>query len=430
CRHRDGGDVEVSVTISPIRDRRGVIAGVSAIGRDISPLLAAQRELEQRQQRITTLLEQAEEGARRREQFIAMLSHELRNPLAAVMNATTLIKKQPDRDSIARCQAVIERQARHMKRLLDDLLDVSRITRGKFQLLSEDIDLRAPIEAAIESTAPLFTERGVTLDYSLPHHPMPVRGDPNRLVQVVVNLLSNAANYSPRASTVRLLVTIEDGQGVVRVIDHGVGIEPELQSKIFDLFVQSEQRLDRSRGGLGVGLSLAKNIVDLHGGMIEVHSDGPGKGSDFKVTIPLLRSKVVEWGPERTPARRSDRRRIVLVDDQADSREMLRMLLESRDHVVIDVEDGPTAIEVIAREKPDVAFIDIGLPEMNGYEVAHRLRTLPELEDVLLVALTGYGAPSDVSAARAAGFDEHLIKPAELAKLERILASKKPTLVE
>jgi two-component system CheB/CheR fusion protein len=430
CRHRAATSLEVSTTISPIHDRHGAIVGVSAIGRDISGLLAAQRELEQRQRRITTLLEQAEEGARRREQFIAMLSHELRNPLAAVMNATTLIKRQPDGDSIARCQAVIERQARHMKRLLDDLLDVSRITRGKFQLLNDHIDLRAPIEAAIESTSPLFAERGVSLDHSLPHQPMPVRGDASRLVQVVVNLLSNAANYSPRTSLVRLLVTIEGGHGVIRVIDHGVGIEHELQSKIFDLFVQSEQRLDRSRGGLGVGLSLARSIIDLHGGTIEVHSDGPGRGSDFKVTIPLLQPSVLEWGPQRTPARRSDRCRIVLVDDQEDSREMLRMLLESRDHHVIDVEDGPTAIDVITRERPDVAFIDIGLPMMNGYEVAQRIRNRPELEDVLLVALTGYGAPSDISAARAAGFDEHIIKPAELAKLEKILASKRPGVID
>jgi two-component system, chemotaxis family, CheB/CheR fusion protein len=429
-RDRNGAHVEVSATLSPIHDREGAIVGVSAIGRDIAPLIDAQRQLEDRQRRIASLLEQAEEGARRREQFIAMLSHELRNPLAAVMNATTLIKKQPEIDSIARCQAVIERQATHMKRLLDDLLDVSRITRGKFQLLDDHIDLRTAIESAIESVNPLFGERGVTLEASLPRHAMPVRGDAGRLMQVVVNLLSNAANYSPRASTVRLLVTIEDGDGVLRVIDHGVGIESELQGKIFDLFVQSEQRLDRSRGGLGVGLSLAKNIVDLHGGTIEVQSDGPGKGSDFRVTLPLIPGAMPDLGADRAPVRRGDRCRIVLVDDQADSREMLRMLLESRDHEVIDVEDGPSAIEVISREKPDVAFIDIGLPAMNGYEVAQRLREQRALDDVLLVALTGYGAPSDVSAAHAAGFDEHLIKPAELAKLERILASKKPSMVD
>jgi two-component system CheB/CheR fusion protein len=427
-RHSAGSRIEVSTTLSPIHDRTGEIVGVSAIGRDISPLLAAQRELEQRERKITSLLEQAEDSARHREQFIAMLSHELRNPLAAVMNATALIKKQPALEALARCQAVLERQSKHMKRLLDDLLDVSRITRGKFQLINEDLDLRGAIEAAIESTAPLFAERGVILDYSLPHQPMPVRGDSNRLIQVVVNLLSNAANYSPRASTVRLLVTIEDASSVLRVIDHGVGIESELQSKIFDLFVQSEQRLDRSRGGLGVGLSLAKNIVDLHGGSIEVHSDGPGKGSDFKVTIPLVLRDEPALRFDAGHPGRGDRCRIVLVDDQADSREMLRMLLESRDHVVIDVEDGPSAIDVITREKPDVAFIDIGLPAMNGYEVAQRIRNRPALDDVMLVALTGYGAPSDISAARAAGFDEHLIKPAELAKLERILASRKPSI--
>jgi two-component system CheB/CheR fusion protein len=425
-RHHSGATVEISTTLSPIHDRHGAIVGVSAIGRDISPLLAAQRELEQRQRRITALLEQAEEGARHREQFIAMLSHELRNPLAAVMNATTLIGKQPDGGAIKRCQAVIERQARHMKRLLDDLLDVSRITRGKFQLILDDVDLRGPIEAAIESTAPLFAERGVSLEHSLPHQAMAMRGDASRLVQVVVNLLSNAANYSPRGSTVRLVVTIEGDRGVLRVIDHGVGIEPELQTKIFDLFVQSEQRLDRSRGGLGVGLSLAKNIVDLHGGTIEVHSDGPDTGSDFKVRLPLAPRATPQLGFDRSPGP-TGRCRIVLVDDQADSREMLRMLLESRDHHVIDVEDGPSAIDVITREKPDVAFIDIGLPAMNGYEVAQRIRDRPGLDDVMLVALTGYGAPSDISAARAAGFDEHVIKPAELGKLERILATRKPS---
>ncbi|HEX3481672.1 MAG TPA: chemotaxis protein CheB [Kofleriaceae bacterium] len=427
ARHRSGAAVEISTTLSPIHDRNGAIVGVSAIGRDISPMLAAQRELEQRQRRITALLEQAEDGARHREQFIAMLSHELRNPLAAVMNATTLIGKLPDAESVARCQGVIERQARHMKRLLDDLLDVSRITRGKFQLIVDDLDLRGPIEAAIESTAPLFAERGVTLDHSLPRQPMPMRGDASRMVQVVVNLLSNAANYSPRRSAVRLVVTVEGDRGVLRVIDHGVGIESELQSKIFDLFVQSEQRLDRSRGGLGVGLSLAKNIVDLHGGTIEVHSDGPDTGSDFKVSLPLSARATPHLGADRSGAGSSGRCRIVLVDDQADSREMLRMLLESRDHLVIDVEDGPSAIDVITREKPDVAFIDIGLPAMNGYEVAQRIRDRPGLDDVLLVALTGYGAPSDISAARAAGFDEHVIKPAELAKLERILATRKPS---
>jgi signal transduction histidine kinase/ActR/RegA family two-component response regulator len=424
---KDGTPIEVSVTISPIYDRDGKIAGVSAIGRDISPLLAAQRELEARQRKIEHLLAQAEESARRREQFIAMLSHELRNPLSAVMNATTLIQRSSDAATMRRCQAVIERQAQHMKRLLDDLLDVSRITRGKFELRMEDLDLRQPVEAAIEATAPLYAERGVRLEHRLPSVPMPVRGDASRLMQVVVNLLSNAANYSPRHSVVRLPVTLEDEAAVIRVVDQGVGIELELQEKIFELFVQSEQRLDRSRGGLGVGLSLARNIVELHGGRIEVHSDGPGRGSDFQVTLPLD-TRAAATAVAAQEADRADRRRIVVVDDQEDSREMLRMLLESRDHHVFDASDGPSALALIERERPDVAFIDIGLPSMNGYEIAEQIRRRAHLADVRLVALTGYGAPSDISAARAAGFDEHVVKPADLGRIEAILANAKPVL--
>jgi two-component system CheB/CheR fusion protein len=428
---KDGKPLDVSVTISPILDSNGAIVGVSAIGRDISALVTANRELEERQRKITLLLEETEEIARRREQFLAMLSHELRNPLAAVMNATTLLKKMAHADhTIERCQAVIERQAMHMKRLLDDLLDVSRITRGKFELRRDNIDLRFPIEAAIEAVQPLFHERGVELVTTIPDRAMPLRGDSNRLMQVVVNLLSNAANYSPRNSKVKLLVNIENNNGVLRVIDHGVGIELELQSRIFDLFVQSEQRLDRSRGGLGVGLSLAKSIVELHGGTISVKSEGSGKGADFTVTIPLGAHITDTTGEVIFDKPAIERRRILVVDDQEDSREMLKMLLESRDHVVLDAADGPSALELIEREKPDVAFIDIGLPVMTGYEIAQRIRENSQLDEVLLVALTGYGAPSDVTAAKEAGFDEHVIKPAELSRLEKILASKKPQITD
>lgn len=419
---KDGAPIEVAMTISPILDADGALVGLSAIGRDISPLLRAQRELEQ--------------NALHREQFIAMLSHELRNPLAAVLNATSMLREadagvRERRQAVPadeaglreRCQAVISRQAHHMGRLLDDLLDVSRITRGKFELRTGEIDLRAAIEAAVEATAPLYQERGVRLESELPTAAMWTHGDSSRLTQVVGNLLSNAANYSPRSSSVRLVVAVAHGCAVIRVVDQGVGIELELQDKIFDLFVQSEQRLDRSRGGLGVGLSLARNIVELHGGAIAVHSDGPGHGSEFVVTLPLT-GRAVAAAPQVAATEGSAstaRRRIVLVDDQEDAREMLRMLLESRDHEVFDAGDGPTALELIERERPDIAFIDIGLPEMNGYEVAEQIRARPELAAIRLVALTGYGAPSDVQAARDAGFDEHVIKPAALSRIEQIL---------
>ncbi len=424
CRHKHGERLDVSTTVSTVLGDGGQIIGLSAIARDISAVAAAKRELEERQAKITTLLEQTADGASRREQFLAMLSHELRNPLAAVMNASTLLERQPSPEIFARCQLVIDRQTHHMKRLLDDLLDVSRITRGKFELRVAGMELRQAIDAAIESVQPLYDERGIDLICTLPERSMPMVGDGSRLTQVVVNLLSNAANYSPRQSEVRLVVTIDHGQAVIRVIDHGIGIEADFQQRIFELFVQSEQRLDRSHGGLGVGLSLARSIVELHGGSIEVDSKGRNMGADFRVTLPLANQTTADPVAAVTPTGNGERRRIVVVDDQDDSREMLKLLLEAREHEVMDAADGPTALEVIERMRPDVAFIDIGLPIMTGYEIAQRIRARRELDDVVLVALTGYGAPGDVVAVREAGFDEHLIKPADLARIERILQRK------
>jgi two-component system CheB/CheR fusion protein len=420
-RHKDGRVLDVSATVSTVMDDGGKVVGLSAIARDISPLVAAQRELEERQTRIEALLEQTAEGARRREQFLAMLSHELRNPLAAVMNASTLLERKPSGEVFTRCCSVIDRQAQHMKRLLDDLLDVSRITRGKFELRPDEMDLRQAIEAAIESVQPLYDARGMKLLTTLPDRSMPMHGDASRLMQVVVNLLSNAANYSPPNSEVQLVVTIENGQAVLHVIDHGFGIELELQEKIFELFVQSEQRLDRSHGGLGVGLSLARNIVELHGGTIQVESQGKNMGADFRVSLPLTTNGHGASDAAAATSSNGDRRRIVVVDDQEDSREMLKLLLEARDHEVLDAADGPAALEVIKQMRPDVAFIDIGLPTMTGYEIAQRIRAQRELDGVFLVALTGYGAPNDVVAVKQAGFDEHLIKPADLARIESIL---------
>ncbi|NVB85165.1 MAG: PAS domain S-box protein [Kofleriaceae bacterium] len=418
-QRKDGTKITVSVSVSPIFGPTGSLSGVSTIGRDMSPMLRAQEELEARQHKIEALLRETEEGARRREQFLAMLSHELRNPLAAVMHAAELLDLEPTPSIIGRCQSVIRRQAHQMKRLLEDLLDVSRITRGKFELRLERIDLRQALDAALEAVAPLYTERNVTLRSPQLTQQMPVNGDSTRLMQVIGNLLANAANYSPNGSAVELAVSVDAGHAMIRVTDQGVGIEPELQSKIFELFVQSEQRLDRSRGGLGVGLSLAKNIVELHDGTIEVRSDGAGMGSTFIVRIPL--ANAVRLDETRPAAERGDRCRVLVVDDQEDAREMLKMLLESRDHVVVDAADGPTALELVAKEKPDIAFIDIGLPLMTGYEVAQKLRERGE--SLRLIALSGYGAPSDIAAARDAGFDHHLIKPAPLSQLEELLAN-------
>ena len=351
-----------------------------------------------------------------------MLSHELRNPLAAVVSATTALEEGVSEQLARKCQAVIKRQSTHMKRLLDDLLDVSRITSDKFGVYPEGMDLRESIETAIEATTPLFTERRIMLDRAIPDRMLPVKGDVRRLTQVIGNLLANAATYSPPDTGVTLGVTTTASQVVLRVRDHGEGIAPELQPKIFDLFVQSEQKLDRSRGGLGVGLSLAKTIVELHGGAISVHSAGVGKGSEFVVELPLGRTDRPLIAASETvgPCR------IIVVDDQDDSRDMLRVLFERHNHVVYDAPDGAKALQLIAQHKPDIAFIDIGLPVMNGFEVAQQIRKRTDLKDVMLVALSGYGNSSDVQAAFAAGFDEHITKPADLKTFEQILARRRP----
>jgi CheY-like chemotaxis protein len=318
---------------------------------------------------------------------------------------------------------VIERQSKHMARLLDDLLDVSRITRGKLQLRDEAFDLRQAVESAVEATSPLLTERKIQLDLVLPQEPVHVRGDLARLQQVAANLLSNAANYSPPGSRIELRLVAQGGHALLRVVDRGYGIEADMLGKIFELFVQAEQRIDRPRGGLGVGLSLAKSIVEMHGGTIEARSDGPNMGSEFVVRLPtVVTERLVDVA--RRPIR-GPRRRIVLVEDQTDSREMLRMLLESLDHVVIDAADGAAAVELIERERPDAALIDIGLPTMTGYEVAQKIRARKDLSRITLVALTGYGAPQDIKAAREAGFDAHVVKPAEISRIQDILANLK-----
>ncbi|HEY0992064.1 MAG TPA: chemotaxis protein CheB [Kofleriaceae bacterium] len=408
---KDGTALDVSLTISPIWDHDGRLVGLSSIGRDITPLVSAQRELEL--------------AAKRREQFLAMLSHELRNPLAAVVNATHLMEEARfDGAMVEKCHRVIGRQTNHMARLLDDLLDVSRITRGKFDLRKQDIDLRPSIDAAIESTRPLLQERKIDLQVHLPDTAIPVRGDASRLQQVVANLLANAATYSPKGGWVELRVEHDDKRVKLQVADRGVGIEPEMLGRIFDLFVQAEQRIDRPRGGLGVGLSLARSVIELHGGVIEAHSDGPSRGSRFTVRLPVQAHAI---RPRIEPPAKTPRRcRLVVVEDQQDAREMLRVLLEKRMHIVIEAADGAHGIEVIEREHPDAALVDIGLPVLNGYEVARQVRSRKYLDDVVLIALTGYGAHGDVNAAREAGFDYHVCKPAELSRIEELLATPPP----
>ncbi len=361
-------------------------------------------------------------AARRRERFLAMLSHELRNPLAAVLNAVRLVSAGGGSPEVqAKARSVIDRQGHHMARLLDDLLDVSRITSGKFELRKELVRVDDSVKAAIEAIEPLIRENGLTLVTKLPQTPVTVEGDGARLQQVAANLLSNAARHSPPGSRIELTLRAEGDQAVLSVRDFGAGIDAQLLPKIFELFVQSEQASRRANGGLGIGLALVRRIVDLHEGTVEAKSQGRGCGSEFIVKIPT--STTSPDHSSKAPIA-DEACRIVLVEDQPDAREMMRALLELRGHTVIDVGNAYEAIDTIRNERPDAAVVDIGLPELSGYDVARAVRKSPGCGDMLLVALTGYGSQSDVRQAEEAGFDAHLTKPAEPERLFRLIANR------
>jgi len=370
---------------------------------------------------------QAEEeirtAARRREEFLAMLSHELRNPLAAVVSAATVLQTPNVKpDAADRARQIIERQSRHMARLLDDLLDVSRITRGGIELRKEDLDLNEVIRAAIEALSPILEERNAKLSTDLPNYPLPVRGDAARIQQVVVNLVSNAARYSPPGTPIQVSAGCDEDSVILSVKDQGRGISPSMLSAIFELFVQDGQGLERTTGGLGIGLTLVRQIIELHGGKVQAHSDGVGKGSNFVVVLPRQHQAILRR--QHNPKYASAARRVLVVEDQDDSREMLRILLESMGHIVLEEADGDSAVKAIERAHPDVALIDIGLPVMSGYDVARQIRQNPLLDDVMLVALTGYGRDSDIAKAKEAGFDAHITKPADSHDIDELLGGK------
>jgi two-component system CheB/CheR fusion protein len=364
------------------------------------------------------------DGVRRREQFLAMLSHELRNPLAAILAATRVLDSadwsrggQAGDDACREAGQVVARQANHMSRLLDDLLDVARITRGHISLRTELIDLRDTARSAIEALRPFFAEHSTSLDVDIAEEPLPVRGDAARLQQIQANLLSNAAKYSPRGSRVRFEVRRDGPQAVIRVVDRGQGIAPDMLPRIFDLFVQGDQSLARSEGGLGIGLTLLKSLVELHDGEVEARSEGPNCGSEFIVRLPLAPAAADE---AEAPARRPVTS-VVLVEDQDDARRMLQILLEAEGMRVFPASNGLEGVTLIERERPDLALVDLGLPVMSGFDLARRVRANRDLSTTRLVALSGYGQDTDVQAALDAGFDEHLTKPPDPGRLEALL---------
>ena len=365
--------------------------------------------------------EELQEGVRRREQFLAMLSHELRNPLAAILSATHLLDRATITEDICYdAGRVIARQARHMSRLLDDLLDVSRITRGRITLHKEHIDLRETSRSAIEALGPLMRERKIELDIEISDQPVPVFGDAARLQQIQANLLSNATKYSPPGSRVRFEVRRERNEAMIRVSDHGRGIEADLLPKIFDLFVQGPQTIARSDGGLGIGLTLLRSLVQLHDGRVDALSDGPDQGSVFTVWLPSDQASINESG-RPVVATPSAVKSVVVVEDQEDARTMMQILLESKGLTVSCADNGRDGVELIERVRPDVAIVDLGLPVMSGYDLARTVRANESIASTPLIALSGYGQESDVKAALEAGFDTHLTKPPDFDRLDELI---------
>ena len=378
-------------------------------------LLASQAAISLENARLYSDLKSANQA---KDEFLAMLGHELRNPLAPVLTACDLMAMHAPAQ-FTRERLVIERQVKHMMRLVDDLLDVSRIARGKIELVRTPIDLTSVVREAIELVSPLVEQRRTPLEVRLPPPPVPVHADAMRIAQVVSNVLANAVKFSDRGSPVAIALEVEADHAVLRVTDRGIGIPGDLLPRVFDLFVQGSQPHDRRMGGLGLGLSIAKNLVALHGGTITAHSDGPGRGSEFRIRLPLAASHLAApGGPAMRPIERGARRRVLLVDDNVDAVLLLVEALEARGHVTLVTHDGPSALARLAEFQPDVALLDIGLPVMDGFEVARRIRDQLGAAAPRLIAISGYAA-QDGGCEQV--FDEYLVKPVALERLERAI---------
>ncbi len=400
---KDGKRVAVSLTISPVRNAEGKIIGGSKIARDITA---------------------RKEEDRRKTEFLALLAHELRNPLAPLRSSLQVMHLAGDnREMVERARTVMDRQLQHLVRLVDDLLDVSRISQGKLHLRKERIALSSIVSSALEVCEALIEEHGHELTVSLPPEPVHVDADRTRLAQVLSNLLSNAAKYSERGSSIRLTIQREDDQAVIHVKDTGVGIPAAMLPRVFDLFWQVDRSLEKSQGGLGVGLAIVKQLVELHGGTVEAHSEGPGSGSEFIVRLPLaLSAEQAPEEPSAQPAPQlSSRRRILVVDDNEDAADSLAMMLQMMGNEVRTAHDGLEGVELAATFRPDLVLLDIGMPRLNGYDACRRIREQPWGKNVLLVALTGWGQEEDKRRSHEAGFDTHLVKPVEPEALEKLL---------
>jgi signal transduction histidine kinase len=386
-----------------------------------------QGEVAERAKAETALRVQAEalaDSSRQKDEFLAMLGHELRNPLAPVRTALELLQRGGGAPAIAeRAHTVMDRHISHMVRMVDDLLDVARITSGRIRLNVEETDMRQVAAEAVDCVRPLIETRRQHLEVSVSPDAIPIRGDVTRLVQVATNLLDNAAKYTAEGGAIRVTVRQEEPYAVLRVADTGVGISPRLLGRIFDLFAQDDRTLERSQGGLGLGLSLVRRITELHGGTVEARSEGRGYGSEFVVRLPLHVQVPSVTVSERESGRPGGTLRCLIVEDNVDAATMLEIALGFEGHEVRVALDGRSALEAAAAFRPNAVILDIGLPGMSGYDVARAMRTLPGLAEVNIIAATGYGQEADRHRGLDAGFDHYLVKPIALDTLLEALAA-------
>ena len=410
---KDGSLFWANVIITALYDQDKRLHGFAKITRDLTE-----------RKRVEAL----EEADLRRNELLAMLSHELRNPLAPIKNALAVMRLSGvSEPSLDWARDVVERQVSHLTRLVDDLLDVSRIAVGKITLQRKPLEIAQVVASAVEASRPLIDARAHNLTIQVPPEPLPIEGDITRLSQTLTNLLNNAAKYTPPGGEIWLAVEREGEMVAMHVRDTGVGIPADLLPKVFDLFTQGERALDRSEGGLGIGLTLAQRLVKLHGGSIEALSEGPGQGSEFVVRLPLATVPAAANSARRGPAadRRTGPRRVLVVDDNRDAAESLETLLGLWGHQARSAKDGQEALALVAEFQPEIILLDIGLPGMDGYEVARQIRALPAGRSALIVAVTGYGRSSDRLQSQEAGFDHHLVKPVQPEVLQELIAAAK-----
>ncbi|HTU24865.1 MAG TPA: ATP-binding protein, partial [Pirellulales bacterium] len=417
---KNGKEWPIDDSAAPIADASGKIGGAVLVFREISSRKQQEHELMAQKEKL-------EESDRRKNEFLATLAHELRNPLAPISNALQLWPHVEDnREQMEELRGTMDRQVRQMIRLIDDLMDVSRISRGKIQLRKQPVSIDTLLQGALESLKPLIESLDHHVTLATADVTLCVNGDVARLTQVFGNLLHNAAKYTSRGGTIWLSAMRRGQEAVVSVRDNGPGIPPHMLTEIFEMFHQVDATLDRSHGGLGIGLTLVKRIVEAHGGTVEAHSDGPGAGTEFVVTLPALPPKTDGHSP---PGRRNrihqlasvPRHRILVVDDVEASAVTMAMLLRAIGQEVEIRHDGLGTLDWLSQHKADIVFLDISMPGMDGYEVARRIRAMPQGSQVVLVALTGYGQEEDRRKAFDAGFNHHLVKPVSIDALEQLL---------